>query len=101
MRIARFILILSLGTLVAAQQEVRIDANGPTSPFLHFWEEMFGSGRAILTLRDSYLKDLDAVKAVTDFRYVRFHAILHDEVGVRSEEHTSELQSLRHLVCRL
>src|SRR5262245_34240155 len=24
-----------------------------------------------------------------------------DEIGVRSEEHTSELQSLRHLVCRL
>src|SRR5258705_10110192 len=23
------------------------------------------------------------------------------EIGVRSEEHTSELQSLRHLVCRL
>src|SRR5436853_2837281 len=25
----------------------------------------------------------------------------HDGPGVRSEEHTSELQSLRHLVCRL
>src|ERR1039458_2096430 len=24
-----------------------------------------------------------------------------DDAGVRSEEHTSELQSLRHLVCRL
>src|SRR5262245_62692390 len=29
--------------------------------------------------------------------YVRFHA----RPDVRSEEHTSELQSLRHLVCRL
>src|SRR5437899_8468948 len=26
---------------------------------------------------------------------------LHDHVPERSEEHTSELQSLRHLVCRL
>src|SRR5205814_10188713 len=25
----------------------------------------------------------------------------HESVGMRSEEHTSELQSLRHLVCRL
>src|SRR5258705_4847660 len=25
----------------------------------------------------------------------------HDQPGLRSEEHTSELQSLRHLVCRL
>ena len=43
---------------------------------------MFGSGRAILTLRESYREDMRAVKKVADFRYVRFHAILHDEVGV-------------------
>jgi len=40
---------------------------------------MFGSGRAILSLRESYRDDLRAVKQVTDFRYVRFHAILHDQ----------------------
>ena len=42
---------------------------------------MFGSGRAILSLRESYRHDLKSVKAVTDFSYVRFHAIFHDEVG--------------------
>ena len=47
---------------------------------------MFGSGRAILTLRESYRDDIRAVKQVTDFRYVRFHAILHDEVGVYNED---------------
>src|SRR5262245_9566890 len=26
---------------------------------------------------------------------------IHEHAGMRSEEHTSELQSLRHLVCRL
>ena len=57
-----------------------------TTPFPHFWEQMFGSGRAILTLRDSYRDDLRAVKQVTDFKYVRFHAILHDEVGVYNED---------------
>src|SRR5580658_1724874 len=82
-----FTLMFCLGTMVrAAQQEVRIDASAPVTPFPHFWEKMFGSGRAILTLRDSYIRDLDAVKAVTDFRYVRFHAILHDEVGVYNED---------------
>src|SRR5438045_8125029 len=29
------------------------------------------------------------------------HAAAHRPAGSRSEEHTSELQSLRHLVCRL
>jgi xylan 1,4-beta-xylosidase len=65
-----------------AQETVSIDAQAATTPFPHFWEQMFGSGRAILTLRESYLEDMRAVKKVADFRYVRFHAILHDEVGV-------------------
>ena len=69
-----------------AQEDVQIDATVQTSPFPHFWEEMFGSGRAILALRESYRNDLRAVKQVTDFRYVRFHAILHDEVGVYNED---------------
>src|SRR5262245_62510895 len=30
-----------------------------------------------------------------------YYSYFHDERDVRSEEHTSELQSLRHLVCRL
>jgi xylan 1,4-beta-xylosidase len=70
----------------AASEEVLIDARAATTPFPHFWEQMFGSGRAILSLRESYRDDLRAVKAVTDFRYVRFHAILHDEVGVYTED---------------
>jgi xylan 1,4-beta-xylosidase len=86
MRKARYIILLvGFGTLIA-QEQVRIDALGPASPFPHFWDEMFGSGRAILSLRESYRKDLEAVKAVTDFRYVRFHAILHDEVGIYNED---------------
>jgi xylan 1,4-beta-xylosidase len=47
---------------------------------------MFGSGRAILSLRQSYRDDLQAVKQVATFRYVRFHAILHDELVVYNED---------------
>jgi hypothetical protein len=43
---------------------------------------MFGSGRAILSLRDSYRRDLRTMKSATDIHYVRFHAIFDDEVGV-------------------
>ena len=69
-----------------APEKVFIDAHAAGHPFPHFWEEMFGSGRAILTLRESYRSDLREVKKVTDFRYVRFHNILHDEVGVYDED---------------
>jgi xylan 1,4-beta-xylosidase len=78
---------LLLGTVTAtAQEQVMVDAQAASTPFPHFWEEMFGSGRAILTLRESYRDDLRAVKQVTDFKYVRFHAILHDELGVYNED---------------
>lgn len=65
---------------------IEIDADAPTTPFPHFWEKMFGSGRAVLSLRDSYRQDLRAVKDITGFEYVRFHAIFHDEVGLYDED---------------
>ena len=63
-----------------------VDATAPSHPFPHFWEHMFGSGRAILSLRESYRADLRSVKKITDFQYVRFHAIFHDEAGVYDED---------------
>lgn len=65
---------------------VSIDAKAPGKAFPHFWEEAFGSGRAVLSLRDSYRNDLDAVRKITGFEYVRFHGIFHDENGVYSED---------------
>ena len=84
-----FLLAFLLFTTVQTQvsiQRVFIDAHAPGHPFPHFWEQTFGSGRAILTLRESYRSDLREVKKVTEFRYVRFHNILHDEVGVYDED---------------
>jgi len=78
--------ILSCPCAQAQTEQITIDASAPAHPFPHFWEQMFGSGRAILTLRESYRNDLRAVKSVTDFQYVRFHAILHDELGVYNED---------------
>ena len=40
-----------------------INAAAPAHPFPHFWEHMFGSGRAILSLRDSYRQRSARVKA--------------------------------------
>jgi xylan 1,4-beta-xylosidase len=85
------ILLIACATALSSQQtltteEVRIDARSVTRPFPHFWEQMFGSGRAILSLRESYRNDLRTMKSATDIRYVRFHAIFDDEVGVYSED---------------
>jgi xylan 1,4-beta-xylosidase len=86
-----------LGTLLLSQQppqpapiELTLHPRAPSKPFPHFWEQVFGSGRAILSLRDSYRRDLRTMRTATDIHYVRFHAIFHDEVGVYDEDARSE-----------
>src|SRR5262249_55286326 len=67
-------------------ETIVIDTRAQSHAFPHFWEQMFGSGRAVLSLRDSYRSDLRAVKKITGFKYVRFHAIFQDELGVYDED---------------
>jgi xylan 1,4-beta-xylosidase len=92
MRGISFALILALASLApaaAAQQTgetVTVDAHASATPLPHFWEQMFGSGRANLSLRQDYRDDMRTVKKATDFQYVRFHAILDDENGVYDED---------------
>lgn len=70
----------------SSSETIVVDVNAPRHAFPHFWEQMFGSGRAILSLRDDYRRDLRSVKQITGFSYVRFHAILDDDVGVYDED---------------
>jgi xylan 1,4-beta-xylosidase len=82
------VFLLCSGSLFAQgpTETITIDANAPSHPFPHYWEQVFGSGRAILTLRESWRNDLREVKHITGFQYVRFHGIFHDEVGVYDED---------------
>ena len=85
--LALFLSVPPLGfAQTAAVESVVIDTSAPTHPLPHFWEHMFGSGRAVLSLRDSYRQDLREVKQVTGVEYVRFHALFHDEMGVYDED---------------
>ena len=61
---------------------VTIQAKETGTPFPHFWEQIFGSGRAVLSLRQGYRDDVKTVKHVTDFQAVRFHGIFMDDVGL-------------------
>ncbi len=65
---------------------ISIDAHASATPFPHFWEQMFGSGHAVLAMRDNYRLDLKEVHDQIGMRYVRFHGILDDEVGVYDED---------------
>ncbi|MGA9801586.1 MAG: glycosyl hydrolase family 39 [Terriglobales bacterium] len=75
------------GAQTSAKPEILvIDGSAPAHPFPHFWEHMFGSGRASLSMRESYRQDLRSVKQITDVGYIRFHAIFLDDMGVYDED---------------
>ena len=80
------LLITAAPAIAQVDEIITIDPAASARPFPHFWERMFGSGRAALTLRESYRQDLRAVKNVTAAAYVRFHGVLHDELGVYDED---------------
>lgn len=64
------------------RESIQVDTTAKGTSFPHYWERMFRSGGAILSLRDSYRQNLRTVKDATGFEYLRFHAIFRDEVGV-------------------
>src|SRR5271154_1523801 len=74
----------------SAPVNVTVNEKAATTPFPHFWEQFFGSGRAVLSLRDSYRDDLRTVKAATDFDAVRFHGIFMDDVGLYDPNATTQ-----------
>ncbi len=86
-RAATLLLLALVSPLLAqpgsnATGTLRIDTRAAGTPFPHFWETTFGSGRAVLSLRESYRKDMDATKQITGFDSVRFHGIFMDDVGL-------------------
>ncbi len=73
---------LTLPAFAQTTESIAVDAQAQTTPFPHVWEQTFGSGRAILALRDDYRKDLRTVHKATDFKEIRFHGIFNDDVGL-------------------
>ena len=87
--VASLAVVLFTARPVSAQppaQTIVVDASAPANPFPHYWEHMFGSGRAVLSLRESYRQDLRETKKITAVEYIRFHALFHDEMGVYDED---------------
>src|ERR1700734_2833705 len=73
---------VTTGMVAQTPVALHVDARAATTPFPHFWEQTFGSGRAILSLREEYRDDLKTVKKATNFQSIRFHGIFMDEVGL-------------------
>jgi xylan 1,4-beta-xylosidase len=82
----RWLFVLTLCVSLQGETITVDPSTAAAHPFPHFWEQTFGSGRAVLSLRESYRNDLRSVRDITGFTYIRFHAIFHDEIGVYDED---------------
>ncbi len=80
--LALWLFITSPSWANQSDEIVFVDANAATTLFPHFWEQTFGSGRAVLSLREAYRNDLKLLKSITDCQYVRFHGVFNDEIGI-------------------
>jgi xylan 1,4-beta-xylosidase len=65
----------------------------PASAFPHFWEHTVGSGHAPLALRADWQAQMLRCHQELGFRYVRFHALLSDEMGTLVCEESKLLYS--------
>jgi xylan 1,4-beta-xylosidase len=64
------------------EEEIIVDPQSPATPFPHFWEHMFGSCHASVTLCEDWRKDLRALREIVDVKYVRFHGIFEHQAGI-------------------
>jgi xylan 1,4-beta-xylosidase len=62
--------------------EFTSDWRAPGVPLEHFWEHTVGSCHAALALRADWQDQLKRCRHELGFRRVRFHGLLHDDVGV-------------------
>ena len=88
-RSIQFLLIFLLPTLWSSAQTNRvIEANakqvkGPTS---RVWQTSIGAGRVGEGLRAGWREQLETCRKELGFHYLRAHGVLHDELGVYSED---------------
>lgn len=83
-----FMLLLVVTELIAQApyRLIQVDAGKIQGPLNKQFNECVGAGRANEGLRADWQRQLTYAKAQLGFRYIRMHGLLHDDMGVYSED---------------
>jgi xylan 1,4-beta-xylosidase len=97
--LATLALTLVLATSALAQNAdiLTIDAAHIVGPHSATPLNMVGAGRANEGLRADWQSQLATVQREIGFRYIRFHGILHDDMGVYSEDHGAPAYNFQYV----
>lgn len=70
----------------ALRREIVADYGKSRGKHDRFFQRVVGAGRAAEALRADWQRDLSIVRREAGFRYIRFHGLLQDELGVYGED---------------
>ena len=83
-------LVLANSALAQPTRTIRLDASQTKGPLPHGFDLCVGAGRANEGLRADWQQQLTQVRKECGFRYLRFHGLLHDDMGVYSEDRAGQ-----------
>jgi len=86
MRRALLLLCLSASAFAQSPQTLTVDASHVLGPHTQTPLNTIGAGRANEGLRADWQAQLSTVQREIGFHYIRFHGILHDDMGVYTED---------------
>lgn len=86
-------LTLALGGLAQAQpaRTIQLDVSKASGPLPHGFDLCVGAGRANEGLRADWQQQLAQAQRECGFRYLRLHGLLHDDMGVYTEDRAGRL----------
>ncbi len=81
------LILVSITSILSAQNEriIQADLTQVKGPRSMIWQDCVGAGRVGEGLRDGWRRQLEVCKNELGFTYLRAHGLLHDELGVYSE----------------
>ncbi|HSC55295.1 MAG TPA: hypothetical protein VLC98_16805 [Phnomibacter sp.] len=79
-------IIILFSSPLAAQRTIQLDYNKAAGPFNTMFKECIGAGRANEGLRADWQQQLAMVKKECDFKYIRMHGLLTDDMAVYRED---------------
>ena len=86
LRLCAFALIFFLASHAQTTRLINVSYNAVKGKTNRFYREAVGAGRAAEGLRADWQRDLALVHRECGFKYIRFHGLLHDEMGVYAED---------------
>src|SRR5688572_25012662 len=69
---------------------IKVDYNKSSGAMNNMFKECIGAGRANEGLRADWQQQLAMVKKECDFKYIRMHGLLTDDMGVYREDKTGK-----------